>query len=257
MPGTFRRVIDIHEHPAGTGREVRGVLEDDFHHFRVALRHDNRTVTAIDGWAVRHPYTLCAQATGELDRLAGMPLDEIAQSVTRFVDASGQCTHMLELAGLMIAAAARGLGQRRYQADVPARRDGRTRAVLYRDGRQCLAWDVQDDGIAAPEPYAGQSLRAGMARWAIGHLEVEQAEAALILRRAVLLSLGRQKNLDAQRHAEPTGACFAQQPGRAPQARRIAGSIVDFTARPQAPGKVGPAWDTAEDAHFWRRPGAS
>jgi hypothetical protein len=68
-----------------------------------------------------------------------------------------------------------------------------------------------------------------MAAWALANLPAEEAEAALILRRCALISLGRSMNLDAQVHAEPTGRCFVQQPGRAAQGLRIAGSIVDFS----------------------------
>jgi len=46
-----------------------------------------------------------------------------------------------------------------------------------------------------------------------------------------MISLGRLRNLDIERHARPTGHCFAQQPGRADEALRIVGSTEDYSDR--------------------------
>ncbi|MFU7548426.1 hypothetical protein ACM9NK_30875, partial [Pseudomonas paraeruginosa] len=78
-----------------------------------------------------------------------------------------------------------------------------------------LSWDVHGSTIEGPPPYCGVNLREGMARWALNHLSEEEAEAALLLRRCTLISLGRMNNLDAQIHASSTGRCYSQQPARA------------------------------------------
>jgi hypothetical protein len=77
-------------------------------------------------------------------------------------------------------------------------------------------------------------MRQGMARWALGTLPAEEAEAALVLRRCALISLGRLKDIDKEPHAHLTGRCYAQQPHRAPQAIRMVGSTWDFTKKPEA-----------------------
>ena len=148
----------------------------------------------------------------------------------RVTNASEQCTHLMDLAGLAIAAAARSITRRWYDIAVPQRIDERTLATLDRDGARLLSWELLNTTIAGPAPFQGVSLREGMAAWALAHLSEEEAEAALILRRCALISLGRAKNLDAQVHAEPTGRCFVQQPERAALGLRNVGSIVDFTA---------------------------
>lgn len=51
----FRRRIDIIAHPANDTGEVRAALEDDFHHFRVWVRHRAGEITAIGGEALRFP----------------------------------------------------------------------------------------------------------------------------------------------------------------------------------------------------------
>jgi len=151
----------------------------------------------------------------------------------RLTNPTEQCTHLLDLAGLAVAAAARSIALRRYDIAVPRRVEGRTLATLDKDGIPILAWELMDTTIIGPAPYQGVSLREGMAAWALAHLPEEEAEAALLLRRCALISLARVKNLDAQIHAEPTGRCFAQQPGRAAQGLRTADSVLDFTAAAQ------------------------
>lgn len=225
----FRRRVDIFAPPDTGVGEVRAALEDDFHHFRVWLCHHEGQVTAIGGEALRYPYSLCPQACDQLQQLVGMRLDRIAHSVTRQTDASHQCTHLLDLAGLAVAAAARGTHQRRYEINVGQRIASRTRATLIRDGNEDLTWEVNGTLIEGPSPYCGINLREGMARWALSALNEEAAEAALLLRRCTLISMGRAFNLDAQIHASSTSRCYSQQPERAEQALRMKGSTLDFS----------------------------
>ena len=226
----FRRRLGI----CSTGNiargETRAALEDDFHHFRVRVSHEGGRVHQVVGWAVRHPYSTCPLAANQLSRLIDTPLDPRAQAVMRATNPTEQCTHLMDLAGLAIAAAARSITRRWYDISIPRRVAGRTHAILDKDGVRALAWELLDTTIMGPAPFQGVSLREGMAAWAFTHLPEEQAEAALILRRCALISLGRAKNLDVQIHAEPTGRCFVQQPDRAAQGLRMVGSTLDFTS---------------------------
>ncbi|MNG20436.1 hypothetical protein D3C84_1046890 [compost metagenome] len=97
------------------------------------------------------------------------------------------------------------------------------------DGVEDLVWDVDGTLIEGPMPYSGINLREGMARWALNTLNEEVAEAALLLRRCTLISMGRAFNLDEEIHAANTGLCYSQQPERAEQALRMKGSTLDFT----------------------------
>jgi hypothetical protein len=238
----FRRRVDIMAQVRGGFAEVRAALEDDFHHFRVWLRHEDGHLSAIGGEALRYPYSLCPQACQPLQHLLGMPLDRVAHSVTRQTDASQQCTHLLDLAGLALAAAARGTHQRRYEIEVGRRIANRTHASLAVDDHQALAWDVDGTTLMGPAPYVGLDLRAGMARWAIAHLDEDTAEAALLLRRCTLISMGRGYDLDAQVHASSTGRCYSQQPARCEQALRMKGSTLDFSHAPSELCAQDQAW---------------
>ena len=229
----FRRRIIIHSQFSTSQTRVRAALEDDFHHFRVELFSTNGVVSNISATAPRRPYSLCGNAVAQLDLLMGMTLSPIAHEVTRFTNPTEQCTHLLELTGLAIAAAARGTVWRQYDVEVPGRVDQRTQASLSRDGAPLLLWDVLDTVIQGPAPYTGMDIYQGMARWALSTLPPDEAEAALVLRRATGISKGRGMNLDAQIHAFPNGNCFSQQPRHASQALRMKGSTWDFAGIPE------------------------
>jgi hypothetical protein len=238
---SYQRRVELAAFEDHQGAGMRAALEDDFHHFRVIVRHAQGKVTTVQGVALRYPYSACPQAAHQLRQLVGMPLNEVAHSVTRQTDAEQQCTHLLDLAGLAIAACARQCMRRSYSINVPDRQAGFTCPSIERDDGLSLRWEVQDNVITAPPRYAGVSLREGMARWALGALETEEAEAALLLRRCALISMGRANRLDEQKHASSTGRCYSQQPDRAVSALRIKGSTWDFSDRP-GPGNADRAW---------------
>jgi hypothetical protein len=241
----FRRRIVIQ---AQNDQEVRAALEDDFHHFRVSIRHNSEILTDIKGWAVRFPYDACPSAANQLRGLLGMPLSDIAHSVNRQTDAKLQCTHLLDLAGLAIAAAAANIEQRHYEIAVPQRLFGATSPSLWRDGELYLTWQTQGTEITAPPTYAGIDLNHGMAGWAIRTLSTEEAEAALILRRCTTISRGREYDLDANDHAAETGLCYAQQPIRAKHARRMVGSTLDFGSQQELLCATDQAWLNGDNA---------
>ncbi|MDA9367971.1 DUF2889 domain-containing protein [Flavobacteriaceae bacterium] len=225
----FRRVIEIRTAGDDQNGAARVALEDDYHHFRVQLTFAQGKITHATGTAIRTPYTACGGATAQLSQLKGMPLDEDCSAANQFTDQRMQCTHMLDEAGLGVACAARCIKGRRYDIAIPRHIDGATLASLHRDGVPVLSWHIRDGFIAAQSPYLGVSISRGFARWSADNLNQETREAALVLRRCAMISLGRLRNLDTESHARPTGHCFAQQPGRAEQALRIVGSTQDYT----------------------------
>ncbi len=232
MPGALhRRIIIASKFSAPGCGSARAVVEDDFHNFRVTVDFKDEVITHATGTGIRYPYTACPAAGDELQLLATMKLSRVSTEVYKFTEARTHCTHMLDLAGIAISAAARGIKQRTYDIQIPDRHDSRTNPAIYRDGVQVVAWEVDQTTIHAPATYEGISYRHGFASWARKTLSVDEAEAALALRRALIISVGRTKKLDEQMHAVPTGYCFAQQPDRAETALRIKGSTQDFTNR--------------------------
>ena len=225
----FRRKIEIVNHAEGNRGCVRVALEDDYHHFRVQVEYADNQVTHATGDSFRAPYTLCGSAAVVLQQLQGMPLSGNPVAVTRYGDQRQQCTHMLDEAGLAIAAAAAGREHRLYEIEVPRHVNGITHPRLWRDGEPLLEWTVKDNVIESPAPYSGLPLGSGMSRWVLSNLETDLAEAALVLRRCAIIAQGRLRNLDLETHARSTGHCYAQQPHRAQKALRVKGSTLDFS----------------------------
>lgn len=216
--------------------EVRAAIEDDFHHFRVSIRHDGHRVTGVEADALRQPFSLCGAAGSRLEALVGEHLVHDTTLFFRHHDALLQCTHQFDLATLAIAMAARGTGVRKYHAFVEDHGDAGAarRATLRRDDVEILSWRFLDGVIEAPGRYSGRALGRGFTAWAGTSLGADQAEAALVLRRAVFISngRGRTEELDRAPHAAPRGGCWVQQPERAPLALRQKGTSLDFSQRP-------------------------
>src|SRR5262245_22358764 len=145
--GVYRRAFAL---VGGEGRVVAD-MEDDFHRFRVTLEHDGGRVTRVIGEAFRYPWTECPGAAAVLAGLAGMPLTTRPTAAGEHADPRANCTHLFDTASLAVAHAAARRARRRYDVEVPDRRDGRTRARLLRDGVPLLDWEALDPRIVAPE----------------------------------------------------------------------------------------------------------
>jgi Protein of unknown function (DUF2889) len=215
---------------------VEGGLEDDLHYFTVTVRHDHQRVQAIESHSVREPWSTCADAAAPLRELAGMPLSERCLAIGDHAAPLQHCTHQFDLAGLAVAHAARveagGPERRQYDIEVPfgLLQGGERAATLERDGTVLLQWTLRGHRIVAPEPYAG--VDRGFFRWADEHLPVDDAEAAIVMRRACTIGMGRGVDLDQYDNLgqlpELAPVCYSMQPERAPVAFRYRNRIRDF-----------------------------
>lgn len=230
--GTYRRRILVRL----DGSRAWGELEDDFHHFRVEIDLDDDAVVAVMGSGVRSPWTACLEAGEPLQALIGTPLTTGPLALAA-LDARQNCTHMFDLAGLVVTHAARGVGgDRLYDMaiDDPAGGNGERAARLWRDGDLVLQWQLLDRKVLAPQEWIGAPLWNGFIPWAGRELDADTGEAAVALRRACDISRGRQGDLDLFDSAEQlldgmSGICHAFQPQNARVALRHKGSGRDFT----------------------------
>ena len=239
--GVFTRRI----HLRAEGGAVHGELEDDFHHFAVTIRHDGERVIDVRGRDVRVPWTTCPESVALVERLRGLAVTRSLLAASHFTEPSHQCTHLFDIASLAVCHAARrlegGAVERRYHITLPDRVDGRTRAELHRDGEPLLRWLVQGVRVveAEPEVFGDRSLASAMFnRWAERDLEPDWAEAALVLRRAVFIGLGRQYDFDRIRKATTFArvvgsACHTFSPQVVGRATRVAGSTRELAAGSQ------------------------
>lgn len=179
-PGFWRRIVL----QPGTGW-VGGAVEDDMHHFRLRFDHADGIIVAARGSAVRHPWTGCGGAPGHITQgLTGCALTEVASR-----EPKEHCTHLFDLAMLM-AAHAHDEAPVVFDIRVGDPVEDRATATLARNGKERLRLHLDGSVIAAPDRFAGLSLRQ-LSRWK-QDLPPDLAEEMTVLRRAVYVSSARQ-----------------------------------------------------------------
>ena len=234
----YRRRIRVRRTAPGI---VVSALEDDFHHFEVTLRHDDERVRSCENVSYRWPWSTCPDAAGPLRELAGMPLSRRFTAAGTWTDPKQNCTHQFDTACHAITHAASGRDSRVYDVEIP-RRDpetGETRVRLWVDGELRLAWSIDWNGIVDPAPeLAPAPWRGGFMRWADATLPEDDAECAIVLRRACDIGMGRGMDLDAIPVADQlpqmmAGICHTMQPPVIHVAMRHVGSIRDFARAPE------------------------
>jgi len=232
--GAFRRRIGVRN----DARLVLAEVEDEMHHFGVAIRHDGTRVTSVEGTAKRWPWSTCPGAMAELAVLVGAPLGGPLSALARRAS-SEQCTHAFDLACLAVCHATTGRDAVLYDAVVPDWHVPPIQAELRRDGVVVLAWTTDGSRVLDDPAFAGADLRRGFLAWADAHLDRRGALAASVLRRAVWLSGARRVDLegcdDATESGLAGGVCYTAQPARMVVALRSRGSLRDFGRDPGAP----------------------
>jgi len=205
--GRFRRMIDLRR---ADDHVAWGWIEDDFHHFGVRIEHAAGMITVVRAATKRAPWSTCSAAGLALQGMVGQALRPRASDIGAMIDMRIQCTHMFDLAGLVMAHACSGRERRTYEVEVPDRQPGFEggRAVqrgantvrLLRDSAPIMRWDIEDGRIVSPQSYAGHSLNTGFRAWT-ETLPEEEAEQAFVLRRAIMVSNGRFVELDRMQTA--------------------------------------------------------
>lgn len=223
----LRRAVLVDPQPG----KVRAFVEDDFHHFEIELAHDGTIITDVAATTIRHPWTTCAGAAPVLvEKLRGVALRQAAG----FDSPLTHCTHLYDLA-LLAASKAGGDSPELFRMFVADRVDGRREAMIDRNGAPAITWHLDAETILPPHAQAGRNLRQ-LKHWA-AELEPEEREAALLLRRAVFISIGRTFDPDTQDDVPnpPPGACFTHQPENYEPEARFRGSRRDFTHADHGP----------------------
>jgi hypothetical protein len=231
--GAYRRRIDL----LAVEGAVEANLEDDFHRMRLWLHHDGDVVRRVEAESLRIPWTTCAAAADVLQRLEGLPLTRSHRAVAAYADPRTQCTHLFDLACVAVGAAHDATPRRRFDIAVADRPDGAGRARLERDGETRVEWSIEGMEIRGPAPFAGRGLvGGGFAAWSESELDADLAEAAQLLRRAVLVGMGRAFQMDALARASdiPGGTCHTYRDGVMQRGLRIRGSTFDFSERPDS-----------------------
>ena len=232
MHRTYHRKI----HLEAVDGQARGELADDVHHFRVAIEHDGTRVTAIEGETLRYPWSTCPEATRPLQSVRGMPLSTDAVAIGRHASPRANCTHMFDLAGFVVAHAASGRRERLYHCVVDGLPGEPARATLDRDGERLFDLEVREQEgrphLYGAPPFHGVSIYGGFMEWAREHLAPDLAEAAILMRRGIMISGVRHADLATlSQHVEDEvirGQCYTYTSGVAERASRTEGTRLDF-----------------------------
>ena len=230
--GIYRRRIRI----TGEAGNITAILNDDFHCMWARLHHDGRTVVATDGELLRYPKTTCPGAAHALDEIAGTPLDIGRSAFFGNGRTSRNCTHLLDLALLMLRHAY--LGTRSWIIDLSVSDSvgGVQRLQASVDGRPVHDWTLEDGRIASPQPFAGQAILSGFSRWADATFSGDALDGARMLQKAAFVARGRQYIVDhhplQRASAEPTriGDCYSFSEPRFTAAVAMPHYVIDFTA---------------------------
>lgn len=209
-------------------------MEDDAHHFAVNIQHDENSIIGVRGESIRTPWSICPAAEANLHRLIGKRVDMNAKSLGAEIGVGEQCTHMYDLAILLMSHIVRGTHKRCYAVSLPIDNINTPRdAVLECNGETVLRWTIVGQTIVAPVPYSGLDVRQ-VGSWARTNLsDPDGIEAVSVLQRAMYSSVARTMNLDTLTNAVPLagklGPCFVFRPEQIGNANRNVGSTIDFT----------------------------
>ena len=222
---------------------VEAGLEDDFHYFRVRVgttgdrhaRPGRGAPLAVDD--VPRCGRPAARARGDA-AVAAVPRGR-RRSRTRSRSARTCSTSPAS------RSRTRRVAVRRDGASVRHRDPGRgpprraAAVTCARDGELLHTWRWTGGGSSRPSRSASVPWRGGFLRWADETFDADGAEAAIVLRRACDIGLGRGMDLDAVDRADEmprqmAGVCFTMQPAQIAVSLRNKGTIRDFDADPDA-----------------------
>lgn len=211
-------------------------MEDDPHHFGAEVTFDERVVVSVRGTAVRTPWTTCPAAAAQLRAFEGFELSRSPFDLLRNVVQSRQCTHMMDLAALAIAAAGTSEGdvERRWDVELMVRASddfGFHHGSIVLDGGDAEQWRLENGLVVLPTRYAGRDL-ARVSRWVEEVESPLERERLFVMRRAVPTSWSRRVDLDQFDDASELdymlGSCFTFDPVRATDGKRVKGSTRQF-----------------------------
>tara|TARA_Y100001960_G_C14533401_1_gene757252 strand:+ start:86 stop:937 length:852 start_codon:yes stop_codon:yes gene_type:complete len=210
-----------------------GELEDDFHHFRVELTHDNDKILSVAGEILRAPWSTCSEANLPLQRIIGSSLSSDSTAIGGYAIPTSNCTHLFDLTGLVISHTVQEHHTRQYDLLVTDLSDGEQDLILWRDGELILCWTIREGIIIAPDDWKGVSLLGKFIAWAGENLDPLTAEAAIALRRMTHISTGHGINLDklsiGPEHTDgPLGRCYTYSDEVLVRATRMKKTVRDF-----------------------------
>lgn len=232
--GMFRRRIGCSRRPGETLME----LEDCNHAFRMWIRHDGRVVSRVEADTIRAPLTTCPGAGDLLAEFVGTPLSTTRVELIGRHAKGRHCTHLYDMLLISLWFYQQNKSSCVIDAEVDDFVAGRAGARLFIDSVLEHDWRLEQRLMLEPAHLQGVQIGPGFFSRIELRLPKEQHEPALWLNTAIFVAAGRRYDIDAMAGQTvkpsriPLGSCYAYQAERLALARRSAGSVRDFSARP-------------------------
>lgn len=167
-------------------------LFDNFHDMVVELGHDGERITAASGRMNRFPKTTCPGAALKLEQCVGARIAEGRAGLSRMVDRTQHCTHLLDLAVLGLSMLHGGEQERIFEIAVTDRDALRRQSVAVTvNGSPRLALVLHDEVVAEPAQWHGCRLFGGFGRWAAERFEGLDLDTWIVAQMTVLIAQGR------------------------------------------------------------------
>ncbi|MBQ0760629.1 DUF2889 domain-containing protein [Zhongshania sp.] len=235
--GRYRRRIRL----SRNGNTVHGELEDTNHAFRCAVSHDGHIVTDIQSEVLRIPFDTCPGAAEPIRKLIGLPLCDDVQELIPHTDASGNCTHLLDLVLMAIRHARRLQAEWLYDICIDDQiGEQAARSEIFTNGELTHHWQACNWEMIAPEALKGKVLYKGFSKWANTEFSGDIKEAAFALQKGYFVSSARRYNINAQagqpalEHRDVMqGVCYSYSTPQIEIAKRTADSARDFSDCPE------------------------
>ncbi|MBC2669535.1 DUF2889 domain-containing protein [Novosphingobium piscinae] len=209
--GVFRRRIAYERKACG----AQISLLDEYHDMAMAIVLAEGVISDVRARMDRYPKTSCQGAMAALGMLKAQPAAAALGSLSA-LDRSSHCTHLVDLARLCLGWLLRDEPDAVIEVALTDRDPGGCQRLdVRKNGTVVVAWVLQDEILAEPRAYQGQSLFGGFSRWVTEQFDAAEAELWRIAQMAVFVARGRAYIVDSpvprRVSEEPLrrGACYS------------------------------------------------
>lgn len=237
--GVYRRRIRLLRDGDAHHGSVHGALEDCNHGFQSTVFYAKGKISVIKPQFMRIPFTTCDGAYKPLQNLVGAAVSSTPAQLLAIAPPLSNCTHLHDLTLLAIAHSQSPNNMVQYDVEVTDAIDGISQLRVWRttestDKQLLHHWQSCNYQITLPIALKDKPLFAGFSRWANETFQGIENEAAFVLQKGNLVSIGRMldvNNMTGSRAKDENDrvACFTYSPENSVHAYRIAGTVRDFT----------------------------
>lgn len=237
--GVFRRRIRLVGEGDARNGSVHGALEDCNHGFQSTVVYANGKVTEVKPQFMRIPFTTCDGAYKPLQNLVNAAVASTPAELLMIAPPLSNCTHLHDLTLLAIAHSQRKEKIVQYDIEVSDALNGVSDLRVWRstekDDRKLMHhWQSANYMVTSPPELKDKPLFMGFSRWANEAFNGIDNEAAFVLQKGNLVSIGRMLDVDAMEGSRAKDendriACFTYSPENSAQAYRIGKTVRDFT----------------------------